>query len=523
MVIKLFDFEVKFYSSSKKYIISGRKKILSKNMEGTTAPIKHLTVQEALQEVGQYGRCQKFLCFFFFLMHIPVAMQILIAVFLTVTPEWRCRENSTVCIYNGTFIAEDPRKCVLPRDSWRYVGLKGFSVTSQFDVSCEASWLVMLFTSLFFFGWGTGALIMGYIADNFGRKTIIFPCFFSIILLGSISTLLPNIYLIMVCRFFIGFFVQGTSLQGMVIVSELVGPGQRPLATILIVSAAGVGWSLLALQAYLLQNWKHLSLMCTLPYLLLIPLLRYVPESIEWLNLRGKDDKVIQVLKMIARINGKRFPGNIRISFSGVLNNTRRRVSTPVDLFRTWNQTLETIKIGYVWIATLISYFGMYIAANQLGGSLYRDFAILSVLDLPVIPLSVFVCKRFGRKACVVFPLLFGSLICISTGLIPNENDWLILRVTFGLIGGIFFSLAFNGLYIWTVELFPTHIRSTGMGFGMICSRMGSGVVPWIVGELSGYGYWCSFVALGIPSFIAFFVGLALHDTKKEKPIIENE
>lgn len=476
-----------------------------------------LSLKEALTKVGEFGRFQKFLCVIFFLMHIPVVMQILITVFLTTTPEWKCRENSTTCRLIGTtFSADDARRCDLPRDSWEYIGEKEFSLTTQFDVHCQSFWMVMFISSLVFFGHGIGAMFIGYIADNFGRKKILFPCFSGLLVIGSLSTLLPNINLIMASRLLIGICLQGTSFQGMIIVSELIGAKYRPLATIFILSAAGIGWCIMSLQSYLIQNWKYFTLVCTLPYTLIIPLLLFVPESIEWLQIRGKQDQVLNVLCTIGKYNGKDFPQNLKISPSGAsaTTNDSNKKSSPTDLFRTWKQALETCRISYVWIVTIMSYFGMYIAANQLGGSLYRDFAILSILDLPGVPLSILICKKIGRKACVIYPLLFGSIICISTGLIPNENGWLILRVTFGVVGSFFFSLTFSGLYIWSVELFPTEIRSTGMGFVVLCSRVGSGIVPWIVGELNVYGSWCSFVALGIPSFIGFFVGFPLNETK---------
>lgn len=481
------------------------------------------SMDEALKQVGEYGRYQKSLNLLFLLIQLAMSMQMFVMIFCVVPSEWKCKENSTICLHNGTFTGDDERRCDFPRDSWTYTSPKDFSIITQFDIHCGRKYISELVVSIFFVGWGCGAVVIGTIADNFGRKRLILPCFFIIMLLGSVTPFLSNIWFLVVSRFIIGFLIQGTALQGMVIISEIVGVSHRPFATIIIFAACSIAWAILSCQAYLIQNWKYLSLVCTLPYTLLLPLMPYIPESLEWLAQQGKLKEVTEILKIIAKQNKEKNTENLNIIVAHNSKDTAPKGSSnPCHLFRTGRIAVGTLSIGYIWVVTVGCYNGMFMSANQLGGSIYRDFALLSLVDIPGIPLSTYICNAFGRRTCVLTPLLIGAVICIGTGFIPTGDCCRVYRVTSGIIANLFISLAYSGLYIWTVEIFPTNVRSTGVGFVMVCARLGTTSVPWLVRGLKNYGYWCSFVALGVPAIIGFFIGFVLPETKKKEPKIED-
>ena len=67
---------------------------------------KASTIDEALEIVGEYGRYQKFLDLVFCLLNMPIAIQILMMTFATVTPEWRCKStySSSPCAQVTFFI-----------------------------------------------------------------------------------------------------------------------------------------------------------------------------------------------------------------------------------------------------------------------------------------------------------------------------------------------------------------------------------------------------------------------------------
>ena len=49
-----------------------------------------------------------------------------------------------------------------------------FSITTEFDLQCERAWMRHLMNSVLFVGWGVGAIALGWVADNYGRRFIIY-------------------------------------------------------------------------------------------------------------------------------------------------------------------------------------------------------------------------------------------------------------------------------------------------------------------------------------------------------------
>ena len=103
-------------------------------------PLRHLTVDQILPIVGEFGKFQIVLDAMVFLMFLPVAFHPIIAYFSALTPAWACTHimNATTCTFNGTFDADDANhdRCSMPRGEWEYLETKDFSLV-RFWVSQE--------------------------------------------------------------------------------------------------------------------------------------------------------------------------------------------------------------------------------------------------------------------------------------------------------------------------------------------------------------------------------------------------
>ena len=94
-----------------------------------------------------------------------------------------------------------------------------------------------------------------------------------------------------------------------------MGTKYRPIATAIPGGTIGIAFMVIGLKAYLLQNWKYLSMACTLPYIIVVvPVYFFVPESPRWLHLKQRTDEAMEVMRNMAKWNKKFIPSDVRLS-----------------------------------------------------------------------------------------------------------------------------------------------------------------------------------------------------------------
>ena len=165
---------------------------------------------------------------------------------------------------------------------------------------------------------------------------------------------------------------------------------------------------------------------------------------------------------------------------------------------------------------------GIAFAADELGGNLYTNFALLALIGIPGFILSAFVSKRVGRKQATLIPLFLSGVSCLGIALVPHRIGYIPFRVTLGLFGRFFNAMVETGLYVWSNEMFPTHMRSKGMFGVVVVGRFGTLAGSWVIQGLTPYGIYVPFVVLGVCSVMASLFGLLLPETKK-KMKLDNE
>lgn len=213
-----------------------------------------VSVDTMLSIVGEFGPFQWLLDGLFCFLIVPRTFQILIMYFAAMNPTWKCVSNSSICLLNGTFSSDDDTRCSMPRSEWEFTEPKEFSIVTQFDIYCDSEWQIYMTTSILFIGWTIGAIVIGWVADNYGRTKILYPCLMTTLLVGLLSAFMPEIYSFVVCRFVIGFFAPGAGVQMFILISEFVGYKYRPMAGILLWFFFTIGLCLLGLKAYFIRQ-----------------------------------------------------------------------------------------------------------------------------------------------------------------------------------------------------------------------------------------------------------------------------
>lgn len=95
---------------------------------------------------------------------------------------------------------------------------------------------------------------------------MLIPCLFLDVTCLFLHGYVNSIWVLIVLRFVMGFFHASPALNSFILLVELVGPSYRVLAA----NIAGIIWafgtSILALKAYIIDDWRTLCVISSAPY-----------------------------------------------------------------------------------------------------------------------------------------------------------------------------------------------------------------------------------------------------------------
>ena len=476
-----------------------------------TTPL--VSIDKLLTIVGEYGRFQKIVNAMFFFMSMPCMLHIMLMYFTADYPSWKCiQPNSSVCVFNGTFESRDQRRCDMPLNEWEYTEPRDHSLLRHYDIDCKNEWLIELVTSIFFIGWICGAFVLGWCCDIIGRKTILLVSIIAVITVGFVSIFMPSIYLFIACRFVIGFFLPGTISQMFIIMTEIVGNKYRSFAGILVFASGVTSTVILGVEAYFIRNWKYLHMVCTVPYIFLLVFFKFIPESVRYLRMKEKNEELIICFQRIADWNKTILPPNISIQPISV--DTSKNKSNPMELFRTKNLAIKSCIMIFAFFASGLLYYGVYLEANNLGGYKYRDYIIISVSELPLLFLSIYLCERYGRKKTCMLLTLFAGAALLALGFIPERGNIKISRVVFGIFGKCFVGANADVMSTWATELYPTNVRGEAIGIFQAFLRAGAASAPWISLKFNKIRASASFLFLAVFAIVSVGLFGCLPETK---------
>ena len=117
---------------------------------------------------------------------------------------------------------------------------------------------------------------------------------------------------------------------------------------------------------------------------------------------------------------------------------------------------------------------------GSLPGSFYGNAIVNFLVDVPALILAIPVYDHFGRKIAVCTGF-FGGCLGMLGMILGNVKDIDSLLRTCAFLGKFFMQLAFGTVFVYTPELFPTALRSVGMGTCSWSARVGGITAPFVL------------------------------------------
>ncbi|WP_284124334.1 MFS transporter [Parerythrobacter aestuarii] len=334
-------------------------------------------------------------------------------------------------------------------------------------------------------GMGFGSVLLGGMADKYGRKVTMIACLVFMAagmwMAGHASGVAPMVAF----RFITGIGIGGMLAATNAVTAESTSTTARKTAIAAYVAGYPLGAIIggIAASEWLLPTygWRAIFDFGAIVTAALIPVVwLLVPETVAF---NSAKDRLAGVNKTLAAF-GKaaidalpvRSATAAKPSVMDILSNPKLR---PVTLALSFGYMFHTITFYY------ILKFAVQIVADYPPG--YEPSEAATVLTWANVGgftgsfVFGFIMSRFGIKWPTALMLLIGSVAVASFGLGRDTIDaWQWATI----LTGFFTNAAISGYYAAFARGFPAYARATGTGFALGIGRFGAAGSPLIAGAL---------------------------------------
>ena len=378
-----------------------------------------------------------------------------------------------------------------------------------------------------------GSIFLSMLADKIGRRPVLVGAclFFSVI--SILTARAENVTELLAMRFIAGLALGSIMPNAMALVGEYASRRARVPLMIVVGNGFTAGAAIGGFVSFWLIprfGWRSVFYFGgAVPLVIGILMFFLLPESLQFMALHAKDP--LKLAKWLRRIN----PASAVSAATQYVVPEKRRGGAPlVKLFHEGFAT-RTILLWTVYFMNLLNLYFMsswlptvatpLVKAAGISGA----YALLLGTALQIGGVAGSLCLGFLVHRFGFVPVLTTCFalagVCIAFIGQPGLSLALLFGVVFlagmGIVGG---QSAINAM---AATLYPTDLRSTGIGSGLGIGRIGSIVGPTVAGVLIGL-HWTThqlFLAAAVPALISAVVMIGMRwvikasatsDTKSE-------
>lgn len=378
-----------------------------------------------------------------------------------------------------------------------------------------------------------GVLFAGVLSDNLGRKwsMLISAVLFTTSAVGC--ALCTSFDQLVLYRIIGGMGIGVVSIVSPLYISEIAVARYRGRLVSLYQLAVTVGFLGAYLVNFALLNWSHTGTvlpgemlqrifmtevwrgmlgMETIPALLFMITIFFIPESPRWLILKHQDDRALSILAAIhaSRDEATRQIGETKAILSAETERTPWRLLLRPEIMKPVLIGVAIAMLGQFMGVNAVLYYGPSIfesAGMAAQDSLWYQVWI-GIVNVLTTVLALFIIDRVGRKRLVYYGVsgMIISLILIGVYFMYGSSWGLspVLLLIFFLCYIFFCAGSISAvIFVFLSEMYPTRIRGLAMSIAGLSLWIGTYLIgqltPWLLQTLSPAGTFFLFALMCIP------------------------
>ncbi|WP_087724799.1 MFS transporter [Pandoraea sp. PE-S2T-3] len=341
-----------------------------------------------------------------------------------------------------------------------------------------------------------GRLGSGYIADRYGRRTMLSINLMLFTLGALICALATNYSMLAAGRFIVGFGLGGEISIAVTMLAEFCSSRFRGVAVGAInVAGGGLGNMLapafgLAVFAFFPgpDSWRWLFGCLVLPAFFVLLYRRFIPETPRFLFSKGRVEEANRVLNILASGKLGKSAGGEKRYLSEAPDGEHRAEKVRLREVFVGPLARRTVAVG---IAVCMTY-GAQISVLTLmptilmaqGYTLNKSFLFTIVMQsgslLGAITASYFG-FRFPRKRVLTTGAIAACVIGLCFGFLSKSQP---LILVFGAAFQFCVLLLNTSIWIYAPELYPTRVRAFGTAFILALGTLAGAAMPLVAGRV---------------------------------------
>lgn len=380
-----------------------------------------------------------------------------------------------------------------------------------------------------------GVLVAGMMSDFFGRKKtmLVSALMFSISAIGC--AVCADLTQLVVFRMIGGFGIGVVSVVSPAYISEVAVPEKRGMLVSLYQLAITVGFLLAYLVNYLVlksadtslvaadtavraadslqvrmfnsEYWRGMLGYETIPDLLFLIVIFFIPESPRWLIVKGRYDKASLVLSRI-------YPAKEDVAAQMDLT----KASIAGEVKSEWKSLLEPGILTAVLLGSAIAILGQFMGVNAVlyyGPEIFKDAGfedplfstvLVGVVNMLTTVIALLIIDRVGRKQLVYWGVsgMIVCLLCIAVYFLPATNlpTWFMLA--FFLLYVFCTAISISAvIFVLLGEMYPNRVRGLAMSIAGFALWVGTYLIgqltPWMLSNLTPAGTFFLFAFMCLP------------------------